>query len=206
MEHLVWPALLAGGITQAPVALVDNPTWWTAGRARILEDERVYTLQCRGGKKEAKSCWTQVCAVLATHDFELLERTGTFRQNIADDYLPAAGYLVRAGVWDSTGSGARKQGEAGGAHITAPAAASIALDAVVAEAFWLKFAENVLEQLVWPALRAGEITKAPKAHVDNPAMRSCYWTGSCKTCVLRRLVQAEMQRPRCFTWSCFFLV
>ena len=190
MQHLVWPALLAGEITQAPQAHVDNPTWWTNGIAPILEDERVYTLYWRGGKKKAKSCWTHVCAVLASHDFEPLERTGAFRQKNADEFLAAAGYVVSAAARNSTGTGARKQGEAGGAHLTAPAAASVSLDAVVEEAFWLKFAENVLEQLVWPALRAGESTEAPMAHVDSPAMRSCYWTGSWKTCVLRRLAQA----------------
>ena len=36
----------------------------------------------------------------------------------------------------------------------------------------MEFAANVMEQLVWPALRAGEITKAPKAHLDNPT----WWT------------------------------
>ena len=90
----------------------------------------------------------------------------------ADDFLAAAEYVVSAAARNSTGTGARKQGEAGAAHLTAPAAASVSADAVVEEAFWLKFVENVLEQLVWPALRAGEITKAPKAHVDNPT----WWT------------------------------
>ena len=60
MQHRVWPALLAGEITQAPKAHVDNPTCWTDGITRILDDERVYTLHWRGGKKKAKSCWTQV--------------------------------------------------------------------------------------------------------------------------------------------------
>ena len=56
-----------------------------------------------------------------------------------------------------------------------PAAASVSADAsrtVVEEACWLEFAANVTEQLVWPALRAGEITKAPKAHQD----KTTWWT------------------------------
>ena len=82
---------------------------------------------------------------------------------------------MSAAARNSTGTDARKQGEAGAAHLTAPAAASVSAGAcrnVVEEAFWLEFAANVMEQLVWPALRAGEITKAPKAHLDNPT----WWT------------------------------
>ena len=56
MQHLVWPALLAGEITQAPQAHVDNPTWWTDGIVPILENERVYKLHWKGSKKKAKRC------------------------------------------------------------------------------------------------------------------------------------------------------
>ena len=80
MQHLVWPALLAGEITQPPKAHVENPAWWTDGIAPIVSHELVYTLHWRGGKKKAKSCWTHVCAVLARHDFEPLERRGAFWQ------------------------------------------------------------------------------------------------------------------------------
>ena len=85
MQHLVWPALRAGEITQAPKAQLDNPTWWTDGIAPILEDERVYKLYWRGGKKKAKKCWTHVCAVLARHDFVALETREAFRQKTVDD-------------------------------------------------------------------------------------------------------------------------
>ena len=67
MEHLVWPAVRAGEITQAPNALVDNPTWWREGIAPIFEDQRVYMLHWKGGKRKARSCWTHVCAELAGH-------------------------------------------------------------------------------------------------------------------------------------------
>ena len=80
MQHLVWPALLAGEITQPPKAHVENPAWWTDGIAPIVSHELVYTLHWRGGKKKAKSCWTHVCEVLAGHDFEPLERRGALRQ------------------------------------------------------------------------------------------------------------------------------
>ena len=79
MQHLVWPALLAGEITQPPKAHVENPTWWTDGIAPIVSHELVYTLHWRGGKKKAKSCWTHVCEVLAGHEFEPLERRGALR-------------------------------------------------------------------------------------------------------------------------------
>ena len=80
MQHLVWPALRAGEITQPPKAQVDNPTWWTDGIAPILEDERVYQLHWRGRKKKATNCWTHVCAELARHDFVPLETREAFRQ------------------------------------------------------------------------------------------------------------------------------
>ena len=37
------------------------------------------------------------------------------------------------------------------------------------------------------------------------ALRSCYWTSWYTSCDFRRFVESEMQRPRCFTWLCFFL-
>ena len=157
-----------------------------------------------GGKKKAKSCWTHVCAVLASHDFEWLERTGAFRQRNADDLLVAAGYVVSAAARNSTGTDDRKQGEAGAAHLTAPAAASASADALDEEAFWLKFAGNVMEQLVRPALRAGEITKAQKAHADNPT----WWTfGIVPILVNDRVYQlhwkgSKKKAKRCWTCVC----
>ena len=56
MHHLVWPAVRAGEITQAPNALVDNPTWWKEGIAPIFEDERVYMLHWKGGRRSGRRC------------------------------------------------------------------------------------------------------------------------------------------------------
>ena len=36
------------------------------------------------------------------------------------------------------------------------------------DAFWEKFAENVMTHFVWPAEWAGHIRAAPKASIDNP--------------------------------------
>ena len=83
MQHLVWPAVRAGEITQAPNAHVDIPTWWREGIAPILEDERVYSLHWKGGKRKAKSCWTHVCAELAPYEFARVERREDFRQKNA---------------------------------------------------------------------------------------------------------------------------
>ena len=207
MQHLVWPAVLAGEITQAPKPHRDNPTWWTDGIAPIFEDERVYSLHWKGGKRKAKSCWTHVCAELAPYEFARVERREAFRQTNADEFLVAAGYVASAAARNSTGTDDRKQGEAGAAHLTAPAAASVSAGAcrnVVEEAFWLEFAANVMEQLVWPALRAGEITKAPKAHVDNPT----WWTdGIVPILENERVYQlhwkgSKKKAKRCWTFVC----
>ena len=50
--------------------------------------------------------------------------------------------------------------------------AAAANDEVEFEAFWSRFEDNVMQHLVWPAVRAEEITTAPKAHVHNPK----WWT------------------------------
>ena len=65
MQHLVWPALRAGEITQPPNAQLENPKWWADGIAPILEDDRVYMLHWKGREKIARSCWTFVCEQLA---------------------------------------------------------------------------------------------------------------------------------------------
>ena len=81
MQHLVWPAMRAGEITQAPKELADNPTWWTDGIAQIFEDARVYLLHWKGGKRKARSCWKHVCAELAPYEFARVETREGFRQN-----------------------------------------------------------------------------------------------------------------------------
>ena len=52
------------------------------------------------------------------------------------------------------------------------AAASIFADAADSnakyDALWQKFAEKVMQHLVWPAMWAGHITAAPKECIDNP--------------------------------------
>ena len=168
MQHLVWPAVRAGEITQPPKAQLDNPTWWTDGIAPILEDERVYKLYWRGGKKKATNCWTHVCAVLARHDFVALETREAFRQKTVDDFLVAAGYFVGPAASNSTGNDETQEGEAEVAYLTAPAAASPAGDAAIEKAFWSVFADDVMEHLVWPAVHKGHINAAPKAVLDNP--------------------------------------
>ena len=112
MHHLVWPAVRAGEITQPPKAQLDNPTSWTDGIAPILEDERVYKLYWRGGKKKANNCWTHVCAVLARHDFVALETREAFLQKTVDDLLLAAGYIVGAAASNSIGNDETQEGEA----------------------------------------------------------------------------------------------
>ena len=166
MHHLVWPAVLAGEITQAPKAHVDNPTWWTEGIAPILEDERVYSLHWKGGKRKAKSCWTHVCAELAPYEFARVETREAFRQNNAEEFEVAAGYLVEPAASRSTGNEGTQEGEAEVAYATAPAAASPAGDAAAEEAFWKVFADDVMEHLVWPAVHKGCIHAAPEADVD----------------------------------------
>ena len=172
MQHLVWPAVRAGEITQPPKAQVDNPTWWTDGITQILEDERVYKLHWRGGTKKAKRCWTHVCAELARHDFVPLETREAFRQKNVDEFLVAAGYLVGPAASNSTGNNETKQREAEPAYLTAPAAASPAAHAAIEEAFWSVFVDDVMEHLVWPAAHKGHINAAPKAHVVKPK----WWT------------------------------
>ena len=54
MEHLVWPAARAGRITSAPNADRDNPAWWVAEIKPLFEDERVFSIFWKGGKKRAK--------------------------------------------------------------------------------------------------------------------------------------------------------
>ena len=166
MHHLVWPAVRAGEITQAPNALVDNPTWWTEGIAPILEDERVYSLHWKGSKRKAKSCWTHVCAELGPHDFARVEAREAFRQINAQEFLVAAGYLVEPAASRSTGNEGTQEGEAEVAYATAPAAASPAGDAAAEEAFWKVLADDVMEHLVWPAVHKGCIHAAPEADVD----------------------------------------
>ena len=73
MHHLVCAAVRAKEITQAPNAHVDIPACWREGIAPILEDERVYSLPWKGGKRKAKSCWTHVCAELGPHGFARVE-------------------------------------------------------------------------------------------------------------------------------------
>ena len=80
MKHLVWPAVRAGEITEAPHEVRGNPTWWRDGIAPILQDSRVYKLYYKGGKKKANRCWTRVCAELARHVFVPTEATEAFRQ------------------------------------------------------------------------------------------------------------------------------
>ena len=57
MKHLVLPAVKAGVITSAPRAQYDNPPWWTDGIKPMLEDERIYKMHWKGGKKRAKHSW-----------------------------------------------------------------------------------------------------------------------------------------------------
>ena len=45
-------------------------------------------------------------------------------------------------------------------------------DEIEFEAIWSRFEDNGMAHRVWPAGRAGEITTAPKAHVDKPK----WWT------------------------------
>ena len=56
---------------------------------------------------------------------------------------------------------------------SAPASASASAAAGTEEdefaAFWLLFDDNVMKHLVWPAVRAGEITKAPHEVRGNPS-------------------------------------
>ena len=113
---------------------MDNPKWWTDGIAPILEDERVYTLQWQGCKKKASGCWTHVCAELARHVFVPFKTRKAFRQNNVDEFLVAAGYVVGPAASNSTGNYETKQGEAGAAYLTAPAAASPAAGAAIEEA------------------------------------------------------------------------
>ena len=60
----------------------------------------------------------------------------------------------------------------------ASASASASMSAAAANdedefaAFWLRFDDNVMHHLVWPAVRAGEITQPPMAQLDNPT----WWT------------------------------
>ena len=101
-----------------------------------------------------------------------LDTREAFRQTTVDEFLVAAGYFVGAAASNSTGNDETKQGEAGAAYLTAPAAASPAADAAIEEAFWSVFGDDVMEHLVWPAVRAGAITQPPRAQVDNPK----WWT------------------------------
>ena len=101
-----------------------------------------------------------------------LDTREAFRQKTVDEFLVAAGYFVGAAASNSTGNDETKQGEAGAAYLTAPAAASPAADAAIEEAFWSVFGDDVMEHLVWPAVRAGAITQPPRAQVDNPT----WWT------------------------------
>ena len=68
---------------------------------------------------------------------------------------------------------------------SAPASASASAAAGNDEdqfaAFWLRFAENVMQHLVRPAVLAGEITQPPKAHVENPT----WWTDGIAPTLLR---------------------
>ena len=54
MEHLVWPAARAGRITSAPNAERYNPAWWVAEIKPLFEDERVFSIFWKGGKKRTK--------------------------------------------------------------------------------------------------------------------------------------------------------
>ena len=168
MEHLVWPAVRAGEITQAPNPQQDNPAWWSEGIAPIFEDARVYMLHWKGGKKKARGSWTHVCAELAAYEFARVERTEGFRQKNAEEFWVAAGYSVESGASTSTGNERTEEGEAEVAYATASAARLPAGDAAVAEAFWKIFADEVMDHLVWPAMHKGHINAAPKADVDPP--------------------------------------
>ena len=97
-----------------------------------------------------------------------LDTREAFRQKNVDDFLVAAGYFVGVAASNSTGNNETKQGEAGAAYLTAPAAASPAADAAVEEAFWTVFGDDVMEHLVWPAVRAGAITQTPRVQLDTP--------------------------------------
>ena len=64
---------------------------------------------------------------------------------------------------------ARSEASASASASTSAAAAN---DEDEFAAFWLRFDDNVMQHLVWPAVRAGEITQPPRAQVDNPK----WWT------------------------------
>ena len=58
------------------------------------------------------------------------------------------------------------------ASASASMSAAAVNDEIEFEAIWSRFEDNGMAHLVWPAGRAGEITTAPKAHVDKPK----WWT------------------------------
>ena len=51
---------------------------------------------------------------------------------------------------------------------SASVSAAAAKDEVEFEAFWSRFDANVMQLLVWPAVRAGAITQTPRAQLDTP--------------------------------------
>jgi hypothetical protein len=79
MQHLIWPAVLAGKITSAPKASIDSPEWWSK-MLPILEDEKVYGMFSKGGKKRSRMCWDHICCVLEKHTFQATSENESYKQ------------------------------------------------------------------------------------------------------------------------------
>ena len=75
-------------------------------------------------------------------------------------------------IHDSEAARAAAQAAPSAASAEATAAADAAELKAQHDAFWAKFAENVMNHLVWPAVWAGVIRAAPREHIDNPQ----WWT------------------------------
>ena len=110
-------------------------------------------------------------------------------QKNAEEFLVAARYLVEAAASSSTGNEGTQEVEAELAYATASAAASPAGDAAAEDAFWKVLADDVMEHLVWPAVRKCCIHAAPGADVEYPE----WW---------ERGILPILQHPRVYMLHC----
>ena len=71
-------------------------------------------------------------------------------------------------IHDSEAARAAAKGATSAASAEAIAGSAAALLQAEHDAFWAKFAENVMNHIVWPAVWRGVIRTASKVHTDHP--------------------------------------
>ena len=203
-QHVVLPAVEAGVITCAPNADKDNPSWWTDKVKPLFDDSKIYSLHWKGGKKRAQHSWKYICAQLKDYVFPERAPSPEFCYPTVVSFLVATGYCKLKGQQQREEKEAKALVVTEGGYATASAAATTAGDARVASAFWELFAEDVVKNLVWPAVHRGHITAAPNAASPRPT----WWTKCIlpilqhRDVVLLHWKGSEDVVKRCWRYAC----